>query len=62
MKSTTILLLVGHFTHINGWSLGAEILTDKERIAPDKGDHHPNKKGHELIAEVFYDKYQEIYE
>jgi len=48
--------------YINGWSLGAEILTDKERIAPDKGDHHPNKKGHELIAEVFYDKYQEIYE
>jgi len=39
---------------------GQWIIPFEDRICPPK-DHHPGKKGHEIIADFFIKKHQEIY-
>lgn len=47
-----------------GWEFGLpEILTDDKIISrdPERPDWHPNKKGHEFIAEKYAKEYKEVY-
>lgn len=46
---------------LGGYSINHDLMTEKDKIAPDKGDWHPNKRGHEIIASLYYDKYTDIY-
>jgi hypothetical protein len=47
--------------HLGGYSINHDILKEEDKISPEKGDWHPNRQGHELIAELYYEKYKEIY-
>ena len=38
-----------------------EVDPEQIKLRVSKDDLHPNKEGQELIAEVLYDKYREIY-
>tara|TARA_R110002074_G_scaffold36290_1_gene98864 strand:- start:1544 stop:2173 length:630 start_codon:yes stop_codon:yes gene_type:complete len=43
------------------WDKLDEVDPDWTKLRVSKKDLHPNYKGHELIAEILYDKYKEIY-
>ena len=38
-----------------------DYLTKDEKYVISKEDRHPNAKGHELISEILYDKYNQNY-
>ena len=44
------------------WTMLDEVDPEQIKLRVSKDDLHPNKEGQELIAEVLYDKYREIYE
>jgi len=44
---------------LGGFEFNFGILTEQLRIG--EGDGHPNKKGHELIADYYYEHYKKIY-